>query len=260
MANIRILTLGDVVADTGCFFVRQRLWDIRKREGIHAVIINGENSAVGNGIDKTSAEMLFDGGADVITTGNHVWRKKGIDALLENSNNILRPANYPEPCPGSGYAIVDVAGWRMLTVSLLGTVFMDPIDSPFHTLEKILAREEGNFDFSFVDFHAEATSEKIAMGLHFDGLISALFGTHTHVQTNDARVLPKGTGFITDAGMTGVEDSVLGLDSELMIKKFMTRIPQYHNLAKGEVSMRGAIFEIDTKTGLCISAKAFREE
>ena len=259
MSKIRILALGDVVADTGCSFIRERLWDIRKRENLDAVIINAENSAVGNGIDKVSSDTLFTSGADVLTTGNHVWRKKGVESLLELNSTILRPANYPEPCVGNGYTLIDCKGYRLLVVSLLGTVFMDPMESPFRTLEKILEREKGNFDLSVVDFHAEATSEKIALALHFDGRVSAIFGTHTHVQTSDARILPSGTGFITDAGMTGVEDSVLGLDSELMIKKFVTKIPQYHNIAKGKVSMHGVIFEIDTDTGKCICAQTFKE-
>lgn len=259
MGIIKVLAFGDVVGDTGCLYLRERLWEIRKREKLDAVIVNAENSAVKNGVDKASSEMLFDAGADVLTTGNHVWRQKGTDTLLENNTNILRPANYPEPCAGVGYTIVDVKGWRMLVVNLLGTVFMDPIDSPFHTLEKILKREEGNFDFSIVDFHAEATSEKIALALHFDGRVSAVYGTHTHVQTNDARVLPSGTGFITDAGMTGVENSVLGIDAHLMIKKFMTRIPQYHNIATGDIVAHGVIFSLDTDTGKCVEAKAFKE-
>ena len=259
MATLRILTLGDVVADTGCRFLRERLWGIREREKIDAVIINAENSAVGNGVDKESADTLFAAGADVLTTGNHVWRKKGTDALLEKTPTLLRPANFPSPCAGNGYVIVDVRGYRMLVVSLLGTVFMESVDHPFRTLEKILANENGKYDFSMVDFHAEATSEKAALGLYFDGRVSALWGTHTHVQTNDARVLPEGTGFVSDVGMTGVENSVLGIDKDLMIKKFMTRIPQYHNVAKGDIVMNGAIFEISTDTWKCTGVELIRE-
>ena len=259
MPILKILALGDVVSDSGCRFIRSRLWDIRREKKLDAVIINGENSAVGNGIDKTSADMLFAAGADVITTGNHVWRKKGVEHLFETNTSVLRPANYPPSCPGSGYTTVDCRGYRLLVVNLLGTVFMDSMDSPFLTLEKILERENGAFDLSIVDFHAEATSEKIALALHFDGKISAVFGTHTHVQTNDARVLPGGTGFISDAGMTGVENSVLGLDSSLMIKKFITKMPQYHNVAEGEVTMHGVIFSIDTDSGKCVGAEAIKE-
>ncbi len=260
MANVRILALGDVVSDSGCKFLRERLWQVREREKIDAVIINAENSAVGNGVDKQSTETLFASGADVLTTGNHVWRKKGTDALLENTPTLLRPANFPEPCAGNGYVIVEVRGYKMLVVSLLGTVFMESIDHPFRTLEKILEKEKGNFDISLADFHAEATSEKAALGLCFDGRISVLYGTHTHVQTNDARVLPNGTGFVSDVGMTGVENSVLGIDKDLMIKKFMTRIPQYHNVANGEIVMCGAIFEISTDTGKCVSVELIKEK
>ncbi len=259
MSTIRILALGDVVSDSGCRFIRERLWALREREKLDAVIINAENSAVGNGVDKESVETLLAAGADVLTTGNHVWRKKGTDALLEKTPELLRPANFPEPCAGNGYTIVSIKGYDMLVVSLLGTIFMESVDNPFHTLDKILKKEEGKFDFSLVDFHAEATSEKAALGLHFDGRVSAVFGTHTHVQTNDARVLPNGTGFVSDVGMTGVENSVLGIDSSLMIKKFLTRIPQYHNVAVGEVVMCGAIFEVDTDTGKCVSVKLIQE-
>lgn len=259
MANLRILTLGDVVSLSGCEFIRERLWNIRKREKIDAVIVNAENSASQNGVDRESSDILFSSGADVLTTGNHVWRKKGVETLLENNPSILRPANFPEPCAGNGYCIVDVLGWRMLVVSLLGTVFMESVDHPFGTLEKILERESGNYDFSVVDFHAEATSEKIALALHFDGRVGAVFGTHTHVQTNDARVLESGTGFISDVGMTGVENSVLGIDKDLMIKKFLTRIPQYHNVAKGDITINGAIFEIDPEKNVCLDVKTFKE-
>lgn len=259
MSTLRILTLGDVVSLSGCEFVRERLWDVRKREKIDAVIINAENSALQNGVDKESADILLSAGADVLTTGNHVWRKKGTEALLENNSTILRPANYPEPCAGNGYCIVDVCGWRMLVVSLLGTVFMESVEHPFKTLEKIFERERGRFDFSVVDFHAEATSEKVALALYFDGCAGAVFGTHTHVQTNDARVLPNGTGFISDVGMTGVENSVLGIDKELMIKKFLTRIPQYHNVAKGDITMHGAIFTLDPEKNICTSVETFKE-
>ncbi len=259
MSTLRILTLGDVVSLSGCEFIRERLWDVRKREKIDAVIINAENSAMQNGVDKESTDILFSAGADVLTTGNHVWRKKGTEMLLENNSTILRPANYPEPCAGNGYCIVDVCGWRMLVVSLLGTVFMESVEHPFRTLEKIFERERGKFDFSVVDFHAEATSEKVALALYFDGRAGAIFGTHTHVQTNDARVLPNGTGFISDAGMTGVENSVLGIDKELMIKKFLTRIPQYHNVAKGDITMHGAIFTLDPEKNICTSVETFKE-
>lgn len=251
MAEIRILALGDVVGESGSVKIREILWDFRKEKKIDAVIVNGENSGAKGGIDRDSAEMLFAGGADVITTGNHIWRIRQFADYLENSLSVLRPANYPSACAGRGYGIYDVSGYRMLVISLQGTVFMESLESPFLKAEQILEREKGNFDFAVADIHAEATSEKIAFGIAFDGRINIVFGTHTHIQTNDARILPNGTGYVTDLGMTGVYNSVLGIDSDLMIKKFYTKIPQYHNVAKGEVTVSGAIFTLDTDTFKC---------
>ena len=255
MSRIRILALGDIVGESGSAKIRECLWQIRKEKNIDAVIANGENSGARGGIDRDSAEMLVARGADVITTGNHVWQNRPFSDYLENSLSVLRPANFPSACPGRGYGIFDASGYKMLVISLQGTVFMESLESPFLKAEAILEREKGNFDFAVVDLHAEATSEKIAFGLAFDGRINVIFGTHTHVQTNDARILPNGTGYVTDVGMTGVFNSVLGLDAELMIKKFYTKIPQYHNTAKGEVTISGAIFELDTDTFKCTNVE-----
>lgn len=251
MPQIKILAIGDVVGESGTAKVRESLWTLRREKGLDAVIVNGENSGARGGIDKESAENIFAGGADVITTGNHVWQNRAFAGVLENSVSVLRPANYPDACPGLGYTIVDVAGYKMLVISMLGTVFMESLESPFLKAEAILAREAGKYDFSVLDLHAEATSEKIAFGLAFDGRINVIFGTHTHIQTNDARILPRGTGYITDVGMTGVFNSVLGIEADLMIKKFYTKIPQYHNTATGDVTMSGAIFTLDTDTFKC---------
>lgn len=251
MSEIRLLAIGDVVGESGTARIRECLWGIRKDTHADAVIVNGENSGERGGIDRNSAEMLFAGGADVITTGNHIWQAKGISDYIDNSMSVLRPSNYPDECPGRGYGIYDVSGYKMLVMSLQGTVFMESLESPFLKAEAILKREEGNFDFCVADLHAEATSEKIAFGLAFDGRINVIFGTHTHIQTNDARVFPNGTGYVTDIGMTGVYNSVLGLDPQLMIKKFYTKMPQYHNTAKGEVTISGAIFTLDTDTFKC---------
>lgn len=251
MSEIRILAIGDVVGESGTSKIRSSLWDIRKELRADAVIVNGENSGAKGGIDKASAEMLFAGGADVITTGNHVWQIRQFADYLENSVSVLRPANYPSQCPGRGYGTFDVCGYKMLVISLQGTVFMDSLDSPFLKAEAILEREKGDYDFVVVDFHAEATSEKIAFGLAFDGRVSVVFGTHTHIQTNDARIFDGGTGYVTDIGMTGVYNSVLGVDPQLMIKKFYTKMPQYHNTAVGEVTISGAVFTIDTDSFKC---------
>lgn len=255
MSVLRILALGDVVGESGTAKLREKLWEIRKGELIDAVVVNGENSATKGGIDKDSAEMLFAGGADVITTGNHVWQNRAFPSYLENSISVLRPANYPASCSGVGYTIIDVSGYKMLVVSMLGTVFMDSLESPFLKMESILEREKGNYDFSVVDFHAEATSEKIAFALAFDGRVNIVFGTHTHIQTNDARILDGGTGYVTDVGMTGVFNSVLGLEAEYMIKKFYTKMPQHHVTAKGEVTVSGAVFTLDTANFKCTEVK-----
>ncbi len=255
MSEIRILAIGDVVGESGTAKIRSTLWDLRKELGADAVIVNGENSGAKGGIDKNSAETIFAGGADVITTGNHVWQIKQFHDYIENSVSVLRPANYPWECPGRGYGIFDVSGYKMLVISLQGTVFMESLESPFLKAEAILEREKGNYDFCAVDLHAEATSEKIAFGLAFDGRINVIFGTHTHIQTNDARIFKNGTGYVTDVGMTGVYDSVLGIEPELMIKKFYTKIPQYHNTAKGDVTVSGALFTLDTDTFRCTNVK-----
>jgi metallophosphoesterase (TIGR00282 family) len=255
MPKIKILAIGDVVGESGTLFVRENLWNLRREKCLDAVIVNGENSASRGGIDKESAEMLLEAGADVITTGNHVWQQRNFHSYLDDAEAVLRPANFPDATAGKGYTITDVKGYKMLTISLLGTVFMESLASPFETAEKILTRENGNYDFAIIDIHAEATSEKIALGLYLDGKVSAVFGTHTHIQTNDARVFPSGTGYVTDVGMTGVFNSVLGIESSLMIKKFLTKIPQYHNTAKGDITMSGAIFEIDTSDFKCVKVE-----
>lgn len=252
---IRILTLGDVVGESGTLFLREHLWKFREENKIDAVIVNGENSAAKGGIDKEGASMIFASGADIITTGNHIWQQRSFVNYLEDSVSVIRPANFPDVCAGRGYTVCEINGYKMLVINLQGTVFMESLDSPFHTAERILEREKGNFDFAVIDIHAEATSEKIAFALHFDGRASIIFGTHTHIQTNDARILPAGTGYVTDVGMTGVFNSVLGIESELMIKKFITKIPQYHNTAKGEITMSGAIFELDTDSFKCTNVE-----
>ncbi|MBQ5746823.1 MAG: TIGR00282 family metallophosphoesterase [Clostridia bacterium] len=255
MPKLRILAVGDVVGESGTLFIRENLWTLRRDLSLDAVIVNGENSASRGGIDKESAEMILDAGADVITTGNHVWQQRSFHSYLDDTDVILRPANFPDASAGKGYTVTEVKGYKMLTISLLGTVFMESLASPFETAEKILEREKGSYDFAIIDIHAEATSEKIALGLHLDGKVSAVFGTHTHIQTNDARIFEKGTGYVTDVGMTGVFNSVLGIEAELMIKKFLTKIPQYHNTAKGDVTMSGAIFTLDTEGFKCIDVE-----
>ena len=195
-----------------------------------------------------SAEYILSSGADFITTGNHVYRRREVYELLESSFSIIRPANYPESNPGKGYMIVDMGRTRIAVINMLGTVFMEPLQNPFSCMDSIL-EELKDIKIKIVDFHAEATSEKRSLGFYLDGKVSVLFGTHTHVQTADEQILPGGTGYITDLGMTGPYHSALGVDPELTIKKMKTSMPVRFETAKSESYMCGCIFDIDERTG-----------
>ena len=242
---MRILALGDIVGLKAVEYLREKLWAFRKENKIDVVVANGENvnDIFGLGLDE--ANELLGCGVDVITTGNHVWGRRDIYDFLDNSENIIRPANYPKGAPGSGYTVINVDGFKLLVINALGTVFMDSLTSPFEAVEAVLAREEGNFDIALLDIHAEATSEKLAMGYHFDGRITATFGTHTHVQTADERILPLGSGYITDLGMTGPADGILGVDRETVLYRFLTKMPKRYTVALGDIEAQGAIFDID---------------
>ncbi len=255
---MNILVLGDVVSDIGCDFVRKKLPAFKKFKGIDFCIANGENSAAGNGITPTSADELFSAGVDFITTGNHVYRRKEVYDLLDESEFIIRPYNFPEGNPGKGFQIVDCGRYSVAVVNLMGTMFMDSLSNPFYAADKVLKEIEGKTDIIIVDFHAEATSEKQALGYYLDGRVSAVFGTHTHVLTADDRVLKNGTGYITDVGMCGVTDSVLGVKKELIIEKFRTNMPVRFDAASGDCMINGCIFTIDEKNGKCISTEIVR--
>lgn len=248
---MNILAIGDVVGSVGCEFLRKKLPSLKKLKAIDLVIANGENSADGNGITPTSAEHLFSSGVDVITNGNHTFRRREIyDFLDENEDVILRPLNMPKSAPGKGYTIVDTGRTQVMIINLMGTVYMENLKCPFETLEEIM-KNESLPKIKMVDFHAEATGEKRALAFFADGKISALFGTHTHVQTADEGVLPQGTGYISDLGMTGVIHSALGVKPELVIKKFRTKMPVRFDNATGDCKMDCALFEIDENSGLC---------
>ena len=250
-----MLCFGDVVGEKSTLFLRRRLPLFRKEIGADLVIVNGENSGRKGGIDIESAEQIFAAGADVITTGNHVFRQRSIYDLLDGAESLLRPCNFPATCPGKGYTVVKVSGLRILVINVQGTLFMEPLSSPFETVEKILHREEGKYDFALCDFHGEATSEKKAFATYFDSKISVVWGTHTHVPTADLGILPGGTGFITDLGMVGGKDSVLGMKKEIAVEKFLTHMPVYYQVSESETEAWGAIFDIDPDTGKCIFTK-----
>lgn len=248
---MRILFIGDVVGKQGCDGLIRKLPAIKKENNVDITIINCENATATNGVMPAQAQYLLDNGADVLTGGNHIFGKKQIYEMLEESPFIIRPANYPDSAPGKGVTHIDCGRDKLTVINLQGTVFMDSLKSPFDTLDEILKNENcGNI--IFVDFHAEATSEKKALGFWADGKISALIGTHTHVQTADEVILPGGTGYLTDAGMTGVQYSVLGAKKEIATERFRTKIPIPFELEEGEITVNGVLCDI-ASNGKCIS-------
>jgi len=258
---MNILAVGDIIGSAGADFLKKNLWNIRRENKIDCVVANGENSAAGNGIDIKSAGLIIESGADVITTGNHVWQKKDIYNYLDDNNNILRPANYPAACPGLGYNIINISGYKILFINLMGTVFFDlGLESPFETADKIFAREKDNFDFAVIDIHAEATSEKIALAKYIDAHYKAglIFGTHTHIQTADEQILKNGAGYITDLGMTGAFDSVLGVKNELIIKKYLMKMPVKFEVCEENIELWGVIAKISEKDFKCEDIKRVR--
>lgn len=253
---MKILAIGDVVGTNGCECLRRILPAYRRLNGIDLCIVNGENSAQGNGILPQSAEHLLTSGADIITTGNHAFRRFEIyNKFDEEGYPLIRPANFYRTAPGKGYYIIDKGFMKIAVINLAGTVYLENNDNPFDCIDRILG-EVSDCRIKLVDFHAEATAEKRAMGFYLDGKVSAIFGTHTHVQTNDAQVLPNGTGYITDIGMTGPVQSVLGVTPSLAIEKIRTNLPVRFENPDGECRMEGCIFEIDNKTGKTLSAEA----
>ena len=247
---INILCVGDEVGSIRCDFNRRHLPALKKLKSIDLCIVNGENSADGNGVTPNSAQYLLDSGADVITTGNHSFRRKESYPFYDSCEPLLRPANYPPAAPGKGLYIADLGRTQVAVINLMGTVYLESLRSPFEMLDELL-KTPGLPKLCVVDFHAEATGEKRALGFFADGRATALFGTHTHVPTADESVLPKGTGYITDVGMTGPIQSVLGVKPEIIIGRYTTKMPARFDLAKGACKMDCVIFSADEATGLC---------
>ena len=246
---MKVLAIGDVVGNCGCEFLRKKLPEIKQKYNIDLVIANGENSAQGNGITPFSADFLLNSGVDVITTGNHCFRRREMYQKYDDSFNIIRPANFPSALtPGNGICVLDMLKYQVIIINIMGTIFMEPIDSPFKVVDEILKKQPKNA-ITIVDFHAETTSEKRAMGFYLNGRVSAVFGTHTHVPTADECILSQGTGYITDVGMTGVIESDLGVKPEIIIKKLTTKMPVRFEYASGDCKMDVVIFDIDEKSG-----------
>lgn len=254
---MRILCIGDVVGSVGCDFLRSHLPAFKKLHNVDLTICNGENSADGNGITPRSADNLFASGVDVITLGNHSFRRPEVFRYLDENPYIIRPYNYPSSeTPGRGLCTVDMGYTAVTVINLMGQEYIDTrVDNPFTAVEKLLGQIDSRI--VLMDFHSEATSEKRAMGLMLDGRVSAVFGTHTHVMTADACVLPGGTGYITDLGMTGTIDSVLGVKKDIIIKRFLTKLPGRFEYADGACKMNCTLFDIDRNTGRCTSATSF---
>ena len=250
---MKILAIGDVVGGIGCEFLREKLPKLKRQKAAELVIANGENSADGNGITAKSMKHLFDSGVDVITTGNHSYRRREAYELYETEEALLRPHNYPSMAPGRGVTIVDRGSVQVAVINLMGTVFMESLRSPFETLDRIL--ETGLPKIRILDFHAEATGEKRALGFDADGRLTAVLGTHTHVQTADACVLPKGTGYISDIGMVGPIDSALGVKPQIVIQKFRSKMPVRFEFAAGPCRMDCVLIDADESTGLCRSVE-----
>ncbi len=243
---LRILFIGDIVGRPGRRIVKTYLPELIRSENIDLVVANGENSAGGFGINREVCQELLIAGVDVITMGNHTWDNKEIYQVLERERRLIRPANYPGGTPGEGYYIAETQkGVRVGVINILGQVFLDPLICPFQTASECITDIKKKTNIIIIDFHAEATSEKVALGWYTDGLATAVLGTHTHITTADERILPKGTGYITDVGMTGPLNSVLGIDPEIVVKKFVTHLPARFEVASGPIELNGVILDVD---------------
>lgn len=245
--------VGDVVASSGREYIYNNLRKIKKKYNIDYCILNAENVAQTNGITVEIANNLLDSGADVLTLGNHTFSNREIDAVLSDIPRVIRPINYPSETVGEGYFIDDLGNVRIAVINAMGRVNMEPLDCPFRTTEKLLKEIKDKADIIVVDFHAEATSEKLAFGNYFDGKINIIAGTHTHVQTVDLMELPGGSAYITDLGMTGVRDSVLGVKKEIITEMYLTRRKYRFDKAEGDVWFSGAVFDIDEKSKKVVS-------
>ena len=254
--TVKILAVGDVCGTNGLDFLHRVLKQYKQQNGIDFVVVNGENANV-VGVTPKQCDSILRAGADVVTLGNHTWTRWELQPYLDESRRVIRPANFAPQCPGAGDVVINTDFGKVEVINLIGKYGLDTnTDNPFVVVDTIL--QEPGADIILVDFHAEATSEKVAMGHFLDGRVSAVWGTHTHVQTSDAMVLPKGTGYITDLGMTGPIHSVIGVAPEQSIGKFLGDPPRRYDPAGGPSKLEGCVFEIDVDTGKCIKAEHIR--
>ena len=260
VCRVKFLFIGDIVGEPGRRAVRQLVPVLRERHALDVVIANGENSAGGNGITPMTAQDIFKSGVDIITSGDHLWDQKEVMELLANEPRFVRPLNYPPGTPGQGSALLRLNGKPVVAViNVQGRTFMAPLENPFLAMQTEVERLRQITPIIFVDIHAEATSEKIAMGRMLDGKVSAVIGTHTHVQTADEQIFPGGTAFLCDAGCTGPQEGCLGREIEPVIKRFLTGMPQKFGVAKNQIVLHGALVEIDDVSGKSVRIERVAE-
>lgn len=256
---MNILLVGDIFGECGMEYIKSELKYIAQRENADLIIANGENASGGNGLSYSDYDTLMDIGVDVVTMGNHTFGRKDIFKIFENESSVIRPINYPEGTPGKGSVIINRLGKRIAVINAMGRVNVLNIDCPFKALEKEIELLKDKADIIIVDFHADATSEKRAMGYFLDGKVTCIFGTHTHVQTADECILPKGSAYITDLGMTGAKDSVLGVKTDIIIDRFITGLPQKFEHADGKAMLCGALLTVDEATNRATAIKRICE-
>lgn len=244
---MKLLLLGDIVGRKTVEHLQKTLWTLRREHKIDMVIANGENATDIMGLSAEDAQTLLDSGVDVLTGGNHSFHNRSLYPMLDDNPNVLRPLNAPAAAPGNGETIFETNGYRVLVLNLFGMMGMEYSGNPFEVADRALSRNEGRYDFAVVDMHAEATAEKQALGYYLDGRAAVVFGTHTHVQTADECILPRGTAYITDLGMCGPEGGILGTDREVILRRMTTGLPQKFTVANGAIRLRGALVEIEGK-------------
>jgi hypothetical protein len=259
LSDFRLLFVADVVGHPGREAVKALLPGLKKELDVDLAVVNGENAAAGFGLTAKLVAELREAGADVITSGNHVFAQKEFVTELPTLERVIRPANLPPAAPGQGWWVVEAAGHQVLVMNLMGRIFIDPIDDPFRAADAILA-EHRDIKISLCDMHAEATSEKTAMGWYLDGRVSAVVGTHTHIPTADARVLPGGTAYVTDVGMVGPRDGCIGMDKDVVLKRFLTGVPNRFVVASGPVTFNSVLVTISTSSGQATSIQRIDRE
>jgi metallophosphoesterase (TIGR00282 family) len=258
---LRVMFIGDLMGHVGQAVFARWIFKLKEKHNIDAIIVNGENAAKsGKGITPVDVEFLQNCGVQVITTGNHIWQNKKIYSYLSEKDDVLRPANYPSGCPGKGYTVFEVNNHLIGVINVQGRSFIkDHIDCPLRTTESLIQLLKTKTNVIFVDFHAETTAEKQALGLFLDGMVSGVFGTHTHVQTSDERILPQGTAYITDAGFCGAYNSVIGMKKDVIIEKFLTQMPHRFEVEKNPpYVLNGVWVEVDTETGKALNIERIR--